>query len=117
MEWQLIILIVSLLIQALMAVALAAVGIIARRSLDAMDAIAVKVEGLGLKIAGEYYSRRDHDVYSTAVDRSISELRRYARDGMHDHADDLQEHETLLHLLAQHVKYEMPARRPRRAAT
>lgn len=114
MENQLMILLASLFIQVLMAVAIATVGLLAKRSLNAIDGIQEAVNSLNLQVVGKYYSRQDHEVYAKSLEERMAEFRTYARDGLHDVRQDVQEHEVWLRLLAQKVQFELPAKRATR---
>lgn len=108
MELQLIVLIISLVFQVLMAIAIAAVGFIAKRSLAALDSVQSAVAQLNLTVVGKYYTRAELDAFNTAFEGRLKECREYARDGLHDLRNNGQEHEVWINLLAQKVDFELP---------
>jgi hypothetical protein len=119
MEWgsdvsRTVLLLVSLGFQAAMAIAMTVIGILARRSLAAIDRIDFGLNEMRVLVAGAYYSKEDHASYAASIESRLQDLRRYAREGIHDCNDDSHSHELWIQLIAQHLKLDLPAKAPRR---
>ncbi len=113
MEQQLILLVASLAVQTIMAVALSVVGLIARRSLASIDKIQEKLALVEIALAGNYYSREDHQSFVEDLNRRMETYRMDTRESLHDLRDELHNHEVDIQLIAQHAGYSLPSARGR----